>query len=271
MAADLYLRNGGLVVKTPYNKAFVAAIKSLPASERKYDPANKVWVVEPAHGEKIVAWIDVYFGERVKLPDMSDITENVATKVLNVRYVGCAKTRADGRSSAYGLMDGSWSVLFPEQVLRDYFGGSLAVPGENDSYFALLGIATTATDEQVSAGYRRMAKLWHPDVCKDDNAHDVFMRIKDAYEVLKDRHKRERYLAGLMFESLMGPQKPVLETEYGYRAPLRSGVITADCLERLVMTEVRKIHSWDDIVNDQGQVLVTSWPSGATEPLEEWL
>ena len=271
----LSIENGAVVVATPYDPALVASIKGLPASERKYNPTRKVWLVDPKHAPTIAYWIETFLGETVPVPELKTTYQSRITQRLTVRYVGSCKPRSDGSSSAYGLLGlggNNWNVIFPEQVLRDFFGGSLATPGEAESYFSLLGISQAATVDDVSKAYRRMAKLWHPDICKEEAATDVFIRIKTAYDVLKDPDTRARYEAGLAFEALVNtPEPSVLQRPYGYRAPLRSGMILIEGYQKFSMIEVEKILSWEDIVDGQGRVLIVSWPAGAKEPVEEWL
>ena len=271
----LSIENGAVVVATPYDPALVASIKGLPASERKYNPTRKVWLVDPKHAPTIANWIEAFLGETVPVPELKTTYQSKITQRLTVRYVGSCKPRSDGSSSAYGLLGlggSNWNVIFPEQVLRDFFGGSLATPGEAESYFSLLGISQAATVDDVSKAYRRMAKLWHPDICKEEAATDVFIRIKTAYDVLKDPDTRARYEAGLAFQALLRePEPSVLQRSYGYRAPLRSGMILIEGYKKFSMIEVEKILSWEDIVDDQGRVLIVSWPAGAKEPVEEWL
>ena len=271
----LSIENGAVVVATPYDPALVASIKGLPASERKYNPTRKVWLVDPKHAPTIAHWIEAFLGETVPVPELKTTYQSKITQRLTVRYVGSCKPRSDGSSSAYGLLGlggSNWNVIFPEQVLRDFFGGSLATPGEAESYFSLLGISQAATVDDVSKAYRRMAKLWHPDICKEEAATDVFIRIKTAYDVLKDPDTRARYEAGLAFQALLRePEPSVLQRSYGYRAPLRSGMILIEGYQKFSMIEVEKILSWEDIVDGQGRVLIVSWPAGAKEPVDEWL
>jgi len=273
--STLSIENGAVVVATPYDPALVASIKGLPGSERKYDPTRKVWLVDPKHAPTIAHWIEAFLGETVPVPELKTTYQSKITQRLTVRYVGSCKPRSDGSSSAYGLLGlggSNWNVIFPEQVLRDFFGGSLATPGEAESYFSLLGISQAATVDDVSKAYRRMAKLWHPDICKEEAATDVFIRIKTAYDVLKDPDTRARYEAGLAFQALLRePEPSVLQRSYGYRAPLRSGMILIEGYQKFSMIEVEKILSWEDIVDGQGRVLIVSWPAGAKEPVEEWL
>src|SRR5256885_3683251 len=60
-------------------------------------------------------------------------------------------------------------------------------------YYALLGVARGATDEQIRSAYRRLARQYHPDVNKADDAAERFKRITEAYEVLTDPQRRQRY------------------------------------------------------------------------------
>jgi molecular chaperone DnaJ len=60
-------------------------------------------------------------------------------------------------------------------------------------YYALLGITRTATEEQIRSAYRKLAHQYHPDVNKDPGAAEKFKQITEAYEVLTDPERRQRY------------------------------------------------------------------------------
>jgi curved DNA-binding protein len=60
-------------------------------------------------------------------------------------------------------------------------------------YYAVLGVARGATTEEIQRAYRKLARKQHPDVDKSPGANDRFKQITEAYEVLKDPKKRERY------------------------------------------------------------------------------
>ncbi len=63
-------------------------------------------------------------------------------------------------------------------------------------YYELLGIGRDADAKGVKAAYRKMARKWHPDLHPSDQkeeAEEKFKRINEAYEVLRDPEKRERY------------------------------------------------------------------------------
>jgi len=61
-------------------------------------------------------------------------------------------------------------------------------------YYATLGVARTATAEDLKSAFRNLARLHHPDVAKDKVTGEVkFKEINEAYEVLGDPEKRRRY------------------------------------------------------------------------------
>jgi DnaJ-class molecular chaperone len=61
-------------------------------------------------------------------------------------------------------------------------------------YYAALGVKKDATPDDIKRGYRIMAMKYHPDKNPDDGeAEAKFKECAEAYEVLSDPEKRERY------------------------------------------------------------------------------
>lgn len=61
-------------------------------------------------------------------------------------------------------------------------------------HYATLGVAPSATDEEIEEAYRHLSRRYHPDVNPGDpHAATVFERIQEAYAVLSDEERRARY------------------------------------------------------------------------------
>lgn len=61
-------------------------------------------------------------------------------------------------------------------------------------YYEILGVANTATQDEVAKAYRKLALKYHPDSHPgDDGATAKFKEAAEAYEVLSDAQKRARY------------------------------------------------------------------------------
>jgi curved DNA-binding protein len=62
-----------------------------------------------------------------------------------------------------------------------------------DDYYEVLGVARTASGEELQSAYRKLARRYHPDVNSDPSAVDRFKAINEAYHVLADPETRARY------------------------------------------------------------------------------
>jgi DnaJ-class molecular chaperone len=64
---------------------------------------------------------------------------------------------------------------------------------EYKDYYRILGVDRGADDKAIKSAYRKLARKYHPDVAKGKEAGDRFREITEAYEVLSDPEKRQRY------------------------------------------------------------------------------
>jgi molecular chaperone DnaJ len=60
-------------------------------------------------------------------------------------------------------------------------------------YYDLLGVSRTADKTEIKSAFRKLAREYHPDVSKHDDAEARFKEINEAYEVLSDDQKRAQY------------------------------------------------------------------------------
>lgn len=280
--ASLTYESGVLVYRTPYEPDLVAALKvKVPAADRKWDGTRKVWLVAPQHAHELVELTARHLGEDIAMPAIPQQTAAPEVRILDIRYIGQTKDRGNGERSAFGWVNGGWNVVFPEPVLRAWFGLDQQRPEEAPTLYGVLGLKQQAAESEIKKAYRRLALQWHPDRCSEPDAKEVFIRIQHAYEVLSDQGMRARYDAGLALETQARATQPAMR-QYargsdpnqlsldGYRSPLRCGQIMCTGIETLGRFVVSEIHGWEDIVDRAGRVLVTSWPKGATIFEEQW-
>lgn len=58
-------------------------------------------------------------------------------------------------------------------------------------YYEVLGVAKSASDDEIKKAFRKAAVKYHPD--KEGGDEAKFKEASEAYEVLKDKQKRQRY------------------------------------------------------------------------------
>src|ERR671939_1069154 len=79
-------------------------------------------------------------------------------------------------------------------------------------YYATLGVGKSASQKEIKQAYRKLARKFHPDVNPGDKSAEArFKEINEAYEVLSDPEKRQKY-------DTLGPD---WQEQFG--APARSG------------------------------------------------
>ena len=60
-------------------------------------------------------------------------------------------------------------------------------------YYETLGVARDAAADEIKRAYRKLAQQFHPDRNKEPDAEKKFAEVGEAYEVLSDPEKREKY------------------------------------------------------------------------------
>lgn len=266
------VENNNYVVQFPYDPMLVNLIKqNIPASGRSWDNARKAWIIAASEKSKAERALCMSFPDIVAAKPVSK------AYLLVVHYLGQCKERAPGEVSAMALLnDGNWGAIFAEDVLRAWFEDDTSAKDNNNaSLYAILGAKQNDEPDAIKTAYRRMAKQWHPDVCREPNANEMFLRIREAFDILSNPRSRGRYDAGLTFAASVDDKRSgrvdIFSSANGaYRSPLRCGYILCEGIEQLGRVVVSKIISWDDITDSAGRSMVSSWQLGDKSPTIIW-
>ncbi|WEV40792.1 molecular chaperone DnaJ [Lactobacillus sp. ESL0684] len=62
-----------------------------------------------------------------------------------------------------------------------------------EDYYGVLGVDRNASDKEIDAAYRKLAKKYHPDLNHEAGAEEKYKEVNEAYEVLHDKDKRAQY------------------------------------------------------------------------------
>lgn len=259
------IKDNSLILRTPYNPSFVSDLKAqIPATSRKWDATSKVWIVSTQYLKQVEALLWQYYHYKANIVIPSTQSE-FSVRQFKLEYLGIPKDRGDGTSTAFGWYNEGWNVIFGLEVLLRWFDPS-AKPGQSNSLYGLLGVKKTATDQEIKQAYRRTAKQWHPDICKEPDAHEQFIKIQHAYEILSNEQLRKRYNAGLELMAKTG-----IVEKSTWRPPVRCGLVLAKVkvdIGRLVVEDILK---WDDITDSLGRVMVSSWDMSREKFTVEWI
>ncbi len=80
------------------------------------------------------------------------------------------------------------------------------------SYYAILGISSSAKADEIKAAYRRLTKEFHPD--NYSGGSDIFQQIQEAYSILSNNQKRKQYDQNLIYARTRVPSRH----KFSYRA-----------------------------------------------------
>lgn len=248
---------GAFAVRTPYNANFVAELKvQIPASDRKWDNARKIWLVAKDQKELLKQIIDQNYSCNVEMPEIIGGNSQDSFEIIfRAEYVANCKSDA---SSVYS--SGGWNAKIPENVLRKFFKQTKENEG---NLYGLLSVDQNATELEIKKAYKRAARQWHPDVCREQNAREMFEKIKGAYDVLVNTESRNKYNAGLFFEKMArfagGNHRSSTYLKATFTPTLRCGDLKVIAKKQLGLLIVEEILEWNDITDEFGRTMVSFW------------
>lgn len=73
-------------------------------------------------------------------------------------------------------------------------GGMGGVEMAKRDPYSVLGVSRSASEAEIKKAYRKLARQYHPDMNRDSKTAEYrFKEISEAYEILNDPHKRQRF------------------------------------------------------------------------------
>jgi molecular chaperone DnaJ len=64
---------------------------------------------------------------------------------------------------------------------------------EKKDYYEVLGVAKDSSEKDLKGAYRKLAMKYHPDRSEEPDAEEKFKELSEAYAVLSDPEKRQKY------------------------------------------------------------------------------
>jgi DnaJ-class molecular chaperone len=82
--------------------------------------------------------------------------------------------------------------------------------------YDVLGVSEKSSEDEIKSAFKKLAKIYHPDVSKVDKeeAGRVFKELAGAYSMLSNKSKRQRYDQSLRCGGVKKTSKPMYEYTY---------------------------------------------------------
>ncbi|PKA54922.1 Chaperone protein dnaJ 15 [Apostasia shenzhenica] len=107
------------------------------------------------------------------------------------------ETKSMGPASCWGLRtSASWcssTLLFSSLLFLLFASPACGIYCDEDDCYDLLGVSQNANASQIKKAYYKLSLKYHPDKNPDPDSRKLFVKIANAYEILKDEAMREQY------------------------------------------------------------------------------
>ncbi len=187
---------GKVTLETPYNAAFVDALKArIPPQSRSWEPIDKHWLVWEPYVLTARDLVNVYYA------NVDEDNAELLNESKNYGGAGYQEQRQyrytwtnhndfnsgssnsaggfNDRTRYYDFTSGQWK----ERAQSSSSTGSASNGASSDH--AVLFVTADAPKEVIDAAYRALARLYHPDINKSPDANGKMERLNLAYARVK--------------------------------------------------------------------------------------
>ncbi|XP_057962433.1 chaperone protein dnaJ 50 [Malania oleifera] len=106
-----------------------------------------------------------------------------------------------------------WRAIISALMLCFFIPASMAIYCDEDDCYDLLGVSQSANASEIKKSYYKLSLKYHPDKNPDPESRKLFVKIANAYEILKDEATREQY-----DYAIAHPEEVFYNTAQYYRA-----------------------------------------------------
>lgn len=274
---NIHYSSTGITVKFAYSTTLLADLKAaIPNYDMSWNPASKEWTVHPRQLDNLMNVARKHDCHTTgDINYVKNYTPVIIKDSVEVHYIGNIYKRSNNELTAFGWWSNGWNAIFINDSLQSFFKVDVSSytrqrrPNEIDdtNYYTVLVVNKDASQDEIKKKYKFVVKQWHPDICKEPDARERFELIQKAYSILSDDTLRAKYNFGLELAHKVNMDKkkptvsPPSENKYDavFKPQIRCGKIIADVEYMIGRAYIHKIHDIEEIVNEQGQVMVSYW------------
>ncbi|GAA0168717.1 chaperone [Lithospermum erythrorhizon] len=181
-------------------------------------------------------------------------------------FIPFSSIKFASRLNLFAFSRNPFSYNFGFQLKNGRSRFSVVRASRRQSPYEVLGVSASATPNEIKRAYRKLALKYHPDVNKEADAQERFMRIKHAYNTLLNSKTKQSYDNGrgttdYSYDTAGRSQNKTTEEDfYGLGDLFRDVQITLGDFFRDLQEE---FNNWEASVDSQGK------PKGLWEELAE--
>jgi hypothetical protein len=249
-----------LQVTFPYVKGLSSYVKKwIPSRDRRWCPTTKRWFFDKYYLNDVVYGIKQFNLE----PNIVDLggKSGINTQEFLIEYLEESYTRTDGTFYKLYLKNRYISRVDYYKVrqwwLDNPYNKPAPLSAEASNFYKLLEVNQHCETEEIKKSYRRLAIQFHPDTSSEPDAHEIFVRLNSAYEVLINPIKRKKYDAAIAFARMEnGNNSRVSAVSQFTDPPVKCGRIKGVGKFHLGLFVINTFLKWQDVIKD-GKVMAS--------------